>query len=152
MIKSASIKIRYPGDCISVNHYLGRRKNGGYYVKPETKLWKEEFQWLLKKCYLEDFKLPLEIKCSGYFTDERAAPDLSNLSKVIMDSVAELIKVNDKDFRWHDGERLVGYKEPFLLIAFTDSGDTPDIASIAPQSKSSPAKVKRGIINHKEGK
>ncbi len=114
------IKIRYPGSCISVNHYLGKRKDGGYYVKPETNVWKEEFQWLLKKCQLEEYKLPIHVTCSGYFKDIRSAPDLSNLSKVILDSIEELTGINDNNFRWHDGERLAGYKEPYLLITLSE--------------------------------
>ena len=120
MFKTDCVKIHYPGSCISVNHYLGRRKDGGYYVTAECVAWKEEFQWLIKKCHLEDYKLPLHVACSGYFKDERSAPDLSNLSKIIMDSIEGLIRINDKDFRWHDGERLMGYKEPYLLITFEE--------------------------------
>jgi len=119
-MKQEAIQINYPGNCISVNHCLGKRKGGGYYVKPETKAWKEEFQWLLKKCHLEEFKLPLEVTCSGWFKNERAAPDLSNLSKIIMDSIQELTGVNDKDFRWRDGDRTIGAKEPFLLITIRE--------------------------------
>ena len=115
-----AIQINYPGNCISVNHYLGKRKGGGYYVKDQTKRWKCEFQWLLKKCHLEEFKLPLEVTCSGWFKNERSAPDLSNLSKIIMDSIQELIGVNDKDFRWRDGDRIIGVKEPYLLITIRE--------------------------------
>ena len=53
------IRIDYPGNCISVNHYLGRRKGGGYYVKQEAKDWMNEFQWLLKKYHFEDYNLSL---------------------------------------------------------------------------------------------
>lgn len=116
-----TIKIDYPGSAISVNHYLGRRRDGGSYVKPDARVWMTEFQWLLKRCHLEDFKLPLHVTCSGYFKNENSAPDLSNLSKVILDSIEELIYVNDKDFRWHDGERIIGNKEPpYLLITISE--------------------------------
>lgn len=143
------IKIRYPGSEISVNHYLGRRKDGGYYVKLECNQWKEEFQWLLKKCRLEEYKLPLEVTCSGYFKDERSAPDLSNLSKVILDSIEELTGINDSNFRWHDGERLAGYKEPYLLITISDT--PPSSHAIAPQSVSGRGDVKsKGNGNAKE--
>ncbi len=130
--KQDTVKIHYPGSCISVNHYLGKRRGGGVYVKQETIDWKEELQWLLKRCHLEDYKLPLHVTCSGYFKDERSAPDLSNLSKIIMDSIESLTHINDNNFRWHDGERLAGYKEPYLLITFTESGDVPNAIPIAP--------------------
>ena len=119
-MKHDAIKIYYPGSFISVNHYLGRRKDGGYYVKPECRAWKEELQWLLKLCHLEDYKLPLEVTCSGYFGHWGVAPDLSNLSKVVLDAIEELTGINDKDMRWHDGERLAGYKEPYLLITISE--------------------------------
>ena len=135
-----SVKIPYPGSHISVNHYLGRNKHGGYYVKPEANAFKEELQWLLKHCHLEDFELPLEVKCSGWFKDERSAPDLSNLSKVILDSIQELTGINDREFRWHDGERCIGFKDPYLLITIKGTGTTP--SPEATESTTSPSKDK----------
>ena len=125
MAKQETIQMDYIGDCLSVNHYLGRRKGGGYYVKQETKDWKEQFQWLLNRCHLEDFQLPLEVTCSGWFKDERSAPDLSNLSKVILDSIEELSGINDKDMRWHDGKRVIGEKSPYLIITISESAGMP---------------------------
>jgi len=138
------IKIPYPGSHISVNHYLGRNKKGGYYVKPETKDFKTELQWLLKRCHLEDYTLPLEVTCSGWFKDERSAPDLSNLSKVILDAIQELTGINDREFRWHDGERNIGFKNPYLLITIKGSDNEQEAPPDALQSKSSGVKVKRG--------
>ncbi len=140
-----SIRIDYPDSCISVNHYLGRRAGGGYYVKPEAIAFKQELQWLLKHCHLEDYKLPLEVTCSGWFKDERSAPDLSNLSKVIMDSIQDLIFVNDKEYRWHDGTRNIGEKHPYLIITISES-PTTDIPTTPP---SMPSKHARGGIGGK---
>ncbi len=125
MVKCDSVRIDYPGSAISCNHYLGRRKDGGYYVKPETTSFKTEFQWLLKHCHLEDYKIPLEVRCDGYFKDERSAPDLSNLSKVILDSIEDLIGGNDKDYRWHDGKRVLGEKHPYLIITLSEATTAP---------------------------
>ena len=139
-----AIKIPYPGSCISVNHYLGRKIKGGYYVKPEAKAFKEELQWYLKHCHIEDYTLPLEVTCSGWFKNERAAPDLSNLSKVILDAIQELTGWNDKDFRWRDGERTIGVKEPpYLLI--TIHGSEPQPLPEATESKSSGVKDKTRV-------
>ena len=128
-MRKEAIKIRYPGDCISVNHYLGRRSGGGYYVKQETKDWKEEFQWLLKRLQLEEWQLPLEVTCSGWFRGEGSAPDLSNLSKIVLDSIEEITGINDKNMRWHDGKRnIIGKKEPpYLLITISESSQKPTI-------------------------
>ncbi len=120
-MRREAIKIQYPGDCLSVNHYLGRRKGGGYYVKQETKDWMEQFQWLLKRCHLEDFMLPLEVTCDGWFRDERSAPDISNLSKVILDSIEEISGINDKFMKWKDGKRTIDKKcSPYLLITIQE--------------------------------
>ncbi len=148
MARHDLIKIIYPGSCISVNHYLGKRKDGGYYIKPETQAWKREFQWLLKKCHLEEYKLPLEVTCSGYFKDKRSSVDLSNLSKVILDSIQELSGINDKFMKWHDGERLVGYKEPYLLILIKEAGDTTGMPANAVQPFSSGIGKKSNRIDH----
>ena len=121
MARHETIRMDYPGDCISVNHYLGRRKGGGYYVKQEATDFKEELQWLLKRCHLEDYKLPLEVTCSGYFENERSAPDLSNLSKIIMDSIEELTGIDDSNYRWRDGTRIIDKKcKPYLLISIKE--------------------------------
>lgn len=121
-MKSETVKIDYPGNCISVNHYLGRRRDGGYYIKPETKQFKEELQWLLKPLHLEDYKLPLTVTCSGYFKDERSAPDLSNLSKIIMDTIEELIGIDDSNYRWRDGTRNISKEgAPYLLITIQEA-------------------------------
>ena len=120
------IRIDYPGDCISVNHYLGKRKDGGYYVKPEAEDWMEELGWLVKRLHLEDWALPLEITCSGTFKDMRSCPDLSNLSKCTLDAIEEASGINDKNFRWHDGKPYISDKEkPYLLITITETLPKP---------------------------
>lgn len=138
-MKTEVIRMRYIPD-LSVNHYLGRRKGGGYYVKQEVKDWKEELGWLLKRLHLEDWALPISITCDGVFKDERSAPDLSNLSKVICDTIEETCGVNDKNFRWHDGKREIEKCDPYLLITFRESEleTTPD----APERKSRRVKGK----------
>ncbi len=143
-MKRDSVQIDYPGAEISVNHYLGRRKDGGYYIKPETVVFKTELQWLLKHCHLEDYTLPLEVSCSGWFKNERSAPDLSNLSKIINDSIEELTGINDKFIHWHDGKRIIGEKHPYLIITISES---PQVASSVPTKlKSDRVKGGGGII------
>jgi len=113
---SVTVSIDYPGSVISVNHY----KNG-YYTKRETKEWMEALGWLVKTSHIENWKLPLSVTCSGKFRDARSAPDLSNLSKVVLDSLQEVSGVNDKDMRWHDGERTLGASRPELTITIAES-------------------------------
>lgn len=115
-----SFEISYIPD-LSVNHYLGRRRGGGYYVKHEVKEWMEDLGWLIKTQHIEDWKLPLRVTCDGQFVDARSAPDLSNLSKVILDAIEETTGINDRDMRWHDGSRLIiKGAEPSLTITIEE--------------------------------
>ncbi len=115
------IGIDYPGCVISVNHYKYK-----YYTKPEAKAWMETLGWLVKAAIakgnhppLSEWKLPLTVRCDGTFIDKRSTPDLSNLSKVIMDAIQE-VSVNDRYFRWKDGDISYG-KEARLTIAIQES-------------------------------
>ncbi len=121
-MRTEVIKIGYIKD-LSVNHYLGRRKGGGYYVKQEIQKWKEELGWLVKRLHIEDWTLPIIVKCDGVFKSERDAPDLSNCSKVILDTMENTCGVNDKFYRWIDGKReIIKGCEPYLLITIKESG------------------------------
>ena len=61
--------------------------------------------------------MPISVTCSGKFKDKNNTPDLSNLSKCILDAIEELTGINDRNYRWHDGA-IVWKKdeEPELLI------------------------------------
>jgi len=121
MARREAIRIPYPGSVISVNHYQGRRRDGGTYIKPEAQAWMTELGWVAKLLHLDDWELPLHITCDGFFRNERAAPDLSNLAKCALDAIEEVCNHNDKDFRWHDGKRVIGVKEaPYLLLTISE--------------------------------
>ncbi len=109
------IEMGYPGSVISVNHY-----KHGYYTKLETKTWMDELGWKVKSAHLEDWRLPLSIRCDGRFKDRANQPDLSNLSKVILDALQEASGVNDRDMRWQDGD--VSYGEPPTLTITITAG------------------------------
>ena len=115
MKKSATIEIGYPGSIISINHYKYR---GGVYTKPEAKLFMDELGWAVRPLHLEEWKLPISVRCDGRFENRRSQPDLSNLSKVILDAIEEATGVNDRDMRWHDGD--VSYGEPTLWITLEE--------------------------------
>ena len=59
---------------------------------------------------------PLRIKVSGYFRDGRSVPDLSNLHKVIGDALKVGLGVDDRHFRFEDGEVVTGADEPKIVI------------------------------------
>lgn len=116
MVKSVTVSMPYVGCILSVNHY----KYKAMYTKPETKAWMEELGWLIKSSHIEEWKLPLVVQCSGQFKDKRSQPDLSNLSKVILDAIEETTGVNDKNYRWRCGS--VSYGEPTLWITIVEGG------------------------------
>lgn len=137
-----AIRIDYPGSVISVNHYKGRRRDGGTYTKQEAKDWMQELGWLIKHLHLEDWELPLEIRCDGFFTSWKRSPDLSNLSKCTLDAIQETTGINDINMRWHDGDITIQKKEPpYLLLTIAEP--MPDPLPDAPKSTGKPFKGKR---------
>ena len=115
------VKMPYLGDVISVNHYRGRTRDGREYIKADAQAWMDMLGWLLKQYHIEDWKLPLHVTCSGVFRDNRSAPDLSNLSKCCLDAIEEVSGVNDRDMRWHDGDRRInGTDSPELTITIKE--------------------------------
>lgn len=120
-MRRVSLKLKYIGACLSVNHRLGRRRDGGYYVKPEVRDWQTEYMWMLKPHHIEEWKLPLKITCSAWFKDERAACDLVNFQKAVLDPIEDLTGINDSNFRWVDGTRTIDPGcEPYLLITIEE--------------------------------
>ena len=117
-MRSITVEIYYPGAVISVNHYKYR----GRYTRSEAKAWMDALGWQIKQAHIEDWKLPLEVTCSGQFRDARSAPDLSNLAKVALDAIEEVSGVNDRDMRWHDGDRVIkNDEEPKLIITISEA-------------------------------
>ena len=120
--RSVSIGMYYPGSDISGNHYRGRRRDGGEYVKDTARNWMDALGWLIKMYHIEEWRLPLSVTCSGTFRDENNAPDLSNLSKCTLDAIEEVTGVNDRDMRWHDGERTIDPSAtPELIITIEEA-------------------------------
>ena len=84
-MNSITVEMPYIGKELSVNHY-----KFGYFTKREVKDWMVELGWRIKLAHIEDWRLPLIVQCSGQFRDKRSQPDLSNLSKVILDAIEEI--------------------------------------------------------------
>jgi Holliday junction resolvase RusA-like endonuclease len=121
-MKIEQIKMPYIGE-LSVNHRLGRRKGGGYYLKEEVRNWNEEFGWLIKHLHLEDWKLPLHVKCDGVFKDARSTPDLNNMIKCL-DVIEDVTGINDVNMRWQDGKVTIKDNEtPYLLFTITEASN-----------------------------
>ena len=118
--RSATVCIPYPGDCISVNHYRGRTRDGRDYVKPEARSWMESLGWMIKLHHIEDWRLPLTVTCSGVFLNAICRPDLSNLSKCILDAIEDATGINDREMLWRDG--TAGYGSlPELTITIEEA-------------------------------
>ena len=115
--REVTVQIPYPGSVISVNHYLGRRKNGGHFVQKSARQWKDLLGWAIKSYHIEDWQLPIKVTVNGVFKDLRSCPDPHNLVKVIADSIEEVTGLNDRDFKTETGEPLIDPTvEPYLLI------------------------------------
>jgi Holliday junction resolvase RusA-like endonuclease len=120
--RETTVRMPYPGRVISVNHYRGRTRDGRDYVKADAASWMEMLGWCIKTSHLEDWKPPLEVTCSGEFKDGRSTPDLSNLSKCVLDAIQETTGVNDRDMRWRDGTReITGTAVPELVITIREA-------------------------------
>lgn len=119
-MKEVKIEIDYPGSIISVNHY----KFKGRYTKKEALDWMDELGWVVKPLHLEEWKLPLTVRCDGHFRDKRSCPDLHNLMKVICDSIEWATGINDRYFRTETGDAVVDKtKEPTLTITIKEAAD-----------------------------
>ena len=140
MTRRVTININYPGSIISVNHY---KYAGGRFTRKETKAWMTKLGWLIKSYHIEDWTLPLEITCGGFFKDERSAPDVHNLLKVIADAIQEVSGINDKNYHMTAGKReivgnIVGNREaPYLLITISESATPPIIVPTKSSRKGS---------------
>lgn len=108
-----TVEMPYIGGVLSTNRY----KTALGITRRQVQNWMDELGWLVKSAHIEDWKLPLTVTCSGQFKDRRSVPDLSNLSKVILDALEDVSGVNDRDMRWRDGYIEIAYdKEPTLFI------------------------------------
>ena len=117
-MKAVTIRMPYIGKALSVNHY---KYGDGYRTKKETREWMYMLGWVIKSHHIEDWKLPLKVTCDGVFKDKRSQPDLSNLSKVILDAIEETTGVNDKNYRWRDGSVTIDKtEEPRLVITISE--------------------------------
>lgn len=96
---------------LSVNRYkIGKTKC----TDPKVKKWMSILAQVIKG-YSSELQPPITIKLSGRFRDERY-PDLSNLHKVIGDAVQMGLGINDKFYRFVDGEVTTGCLNPEIEI------------------------------------
>lgn len=96
---------------LSVNRYkIGRTK----FTSPKVKKWMAVLASVIRG-FSEDLELPITIKLAGNFKDERY-PDLSNLHKVIGDAVEMGLGINDKYYKFVDGDVTLGALTPTVEI------------------------------------
>lgn len=99
---NVEVKMPYIGSCLSVNHYQGRRRGGGTFIKPETKEWMGLLTSLMRqKMKNKTFEKPVYITVRYTFKDRRCSCDPNNLHKVIADALQPVFG-NDKDFCFID--------------------------------------------------
>ena len=105
---------------LSVNHYLIKSKHG-FFKRKEITAWQDALGWQIKTSHIEDWKLPLTVRCDLTQNDYRIR-DISNFSKVVLDAIEEATGVNDRDMRWMDGLWTGSHtEEPNLLITIKEA-------------------------------
>ena len=123
-MNSITVEMSYIGGVLSENHYRGRRRDGNLFVRREARDWMEELGWKIKTAHIEDWALPLTVKCDGRFKNTHRQPDLHNLLKVICDGIEEVTGVNDKYYLTETGEATVdNTKEPVIFITISERAD-----------------------------
>ncbi len=105
------IKIDYIGGILTDNEYKIYKTRG---TKPFVKMWSRELEDKVRVANIPQVG-HYTIIINGFFTDERR-PDISNLHKVIGDSIKKGLSVDDKYFSYKDGEVKLGYVDPYLEI------------------------------------
>lgn len=109
------VKVPYIGGILSDNSYKFLNKA----TKPMVTIWKRELAQKVEELSIPK-ALSYEIRLFGRFPDSRR-PDLSNLHKVIGDSLKKTkqwlgLGVDDKLFRFIDEGCALGFPEPELII------------------------------------
>lgn len=104
------IEMPYIGSILSDNSYKLPTRG----TKPFVKRWMRELADKVRALDIPESDR-YQIGVRGLFLDERR-PDISNLFKVISDSVQRGLGVNDKHFRLIDGGYETGHLDPKLVI------------------------------------
>ncbi len=117
--RHATIKINYPGSIITENHAFGRNGKNTY-MKPEARDWQNDLIFLLSKCEVKDWKLPLKVKISGVFKNLRESPDTQNM-KIVYDSIKKVIGIDDKFYHTETEPPVINKSvSPYLLITISE--------------------------------
>lgn len=112
------IVMPYIGGVLSDNSY----KFGNKATKPYVRLWMKELETKVVLQGIPITRDKYEIGLFGRFWDERR-PDLSNLHKVIGDSIKKGLSVDDKYFLYKDEGYELGVMEQELVITIRISDE-----------------------------
>lgn len=104
------IDMPYIGGVLSDNSYKFQNRK----TKPPVAIWKRELANKVEALSIPKSNFYL-ISIFGYFTDQRH-PDLSNLHKVIGDSIKMALSTDDKFYRFNDLGVELGTWDPYLII------------------------------------
>ena len=122
--KTVTIKIDYPGSCITVNHYLGRTRTGNLYVKKEAQEWADELTALLIQSPARYLKAPIKVNISGVFKNARQTPDIHNLLKLICDTIQRYTGINDREYKTETEIPVIDkFQQPHLVITIEELSD-----------------------------
>lgn len=112
------VTMKYIGRILSVNYYRTQnRYTGGLVIRHKVERWMEDLAWVVEfELGKKPPKPPIKILVEGYFKDNRSVPDLANLHYVIGNAVQNGLSINDREFRFQDGDVKVGLHEPVIKI------------------------------------
>jgi len=113
--ESLTIHMRYFGQ-LSDNRRMTRSKTGATILRSDVKKWMNDLSMCVKLLSQHlKFEPPIQIRLDGHFKDKRY-PDLCNLHWCIANSLKVGLGIDDKHFRFQDGDVITGAKEPKLVI------------------------------------
>ena len=116
---------------LSVNH-MRYGAGGGYRKKPHVQAWMESCHWCVRTAWNAyrdngypgrwEFSVPVRVRVDFRFPDNRRRDD-HNTYKVICDSVASGLQIDDKDIRISTGTIEVARDNPGFTITVEDSDE-----------------------------
>lgn len=113
--KTLKVEMDYLGKELSVNHY--KMKDGR--KRWEVKRWMDQLAWVVSyESRAGNWGLiaPVRVRIGGQFKDKRSTPDLHNLAKVVLDSIAKGLGIDDRHIELETGQPGIGESKIIIEI------------------------------------
>lgn len=142
------LKFRLDGKIASVNTIYVRGRNGGVFISPEVRKYREDNKPIVKEALkasgtkYENGIIKMSVKvCTNYFTkaDEIRKVDIDNTAKQILDTVFPALDIDDKTVFELNLKKVHYEGQPYVEIKLKES---PNPAKRKPKSNK---KVGKGL-------